>query len=603
MRSLALLSVLLLPLLFLSAPASAYAPTDRRPSTPEVPRIGARMAKEGFLSANPQVETARPGVVRMPNALGGRDAACIGDPPAGSFLSQASIARLLSAGVPARLDARGQAVLGGEERSRFVDSVARTRPFFARMPSERRTHGRSSAVWSSDISQAVLVPNVLVAQTQHNVSTKADARGCVMSYVASKAAYSQWRPEREGRVSLGMEFVRLAQLFSLAFAPAAAGGSVGVGSPVGLGASEAQDKEQECMRVAQEEGAAARLARLEVAAREKKGEASVAWRALSEDLEACMQLPQAQRGRCVSATEQWLSQARTMVVSIPAGAEPIETACGVKQPTFSADARTVGADEVGAAEAMLARLNAPVGGAAGIEWVRIPGGTFEMGSSGAVKMPAHTVQVSSFALMKTEVTFGQYNTCVSAGGCTPAHTSDGSCFVFNGAQWEKGKLPSSFQGADQPVVCVDWGQAQDFAKWAGGRLPTEAEWEYAARSGGAAWAYPWGDAEATCGRAVMDDGGDGCGAKRTWPVCSKPAGNSTQGVCDMAGNVWEWVQDGYHDSYSGDAGDGTAWEGGGYYPLRCGGGWHDTASRLRASERSVDGPSYRDDLLGFRLAR
>ena len=136
--------------------------------------------------------------------------------------------------------------------------------------------------------------------------------------------------------------------------------------------------------------------------------------------------------------------------------------------------------------------------------------------------------VKSFQLAKTEVTNKQYKACVEAGACTP---------------------PSSYEGGDdQPVVNVDWNQAKAFSEWVGGRLPSEAEWEYAARSGGKERKYPWGDEEPSCERAVMNQGGNGCGRNATWPVCSKTAGNTSQGLCDMAGNVWEWTQDWYHDS-------------------------------------------------------
>jgi len=245
----------------------------------------------------------------------------------------------------------------------------------------------------------------------------------------------------------------------------------------------------------------------------------------------------------------------------------------------------------------------------GVEWVRIPGGSFNMGSededSWDSEQPVHRVTVPTFEMSKTAVTFKQYRACVSAGGCTPAHVDDGTCYVWTGSGWRKGRLPSSFQGDDQPVVCVDWDQAQAFARWAGGRLPTEAEWEYAASSGGRDWKYPWGNEEATCERAVMDDGGNGCGrGNTTWPVCSKPKGNTTQGLCDMAGNVWEWVQDWYHDSYNGAPTDGSAWEKpSGSVRVDRGGSWRSYARHVRAANRGGDSPGYRNGDLGFRVAR
>jgi formylglycine-generating enzyme required for sulfatase activity len=100
---------------------------------------------------------------------------------------------------------------------------------------------------------------------------------------------------------------------------------------------------------------------------------------------------------------------------------------------------------------------------------------------------------------------------------------------------------------------------EPYVNWSSGyRLPTEAEWEYASRSGGLERKYAWGDEKATCARAVIDDGGNGCGRDSTWPACSKTAGNTAQGLCDMIGNVMEWVQDCYHgDSYRAPA-DGSA---------------------------------------------
>jgi formylglycine-generating enzyme required for sulfatase activity len=234
---------------------------------------------------------------------------------------------------------------------------------------------------------------------------------------------------------------------------------------------------------------------------------------------------------------------------------------------------------------------AAVGSPTAIAWVTIPGGSFMMGYGAddvwSWAKPAHPVTVKSFELAKSPVTNSQYKACMRAGVCTEAKSAG-----------------SSFDGDDQPVVGVTWNQAEAFSEWSGGRLPTEAEWEYAARSAGKPWKYPWGNEEATCARAVIDEGGSGCGRASTWPVCAKPKGNTRQGLCDMAGNVWEWVQDWYQDSYNGAPEDGSARES----PpasgrVNRGGSWTTAAEYARSAYRFSFSPGigYRD--LGFRPAR
>jgi len=250
---------------------------------------------------------------------------------------------------------------------------------------------------------------------------------------------------------------------------------------------------------------------------------------------------------------------------------------------------------------------AKAAGALELDWVPIPGGRFQMGSNDGDpdEKPIHSVRVPAFEMSKSEVTFKQYRACVDAGHCTAPHIDDGTCWIWNGRKWDKGALPSSFQGDNQPVVCVDWEQARAFAAWAGGRLPTEAEWEYAASGVGNDWKYPWGNEDATCGRAVMCGAGkDGCGRAITWPVCSKPKGHTPQGLCDMAGNVWEWVQDWYHNSYKGAPTDGSAWESPeGSKRVRRGGLWVNVGKHVRSANRGYVSPSYSSNGVGFRIAR
>jgi len=229
-----------------------------------------------------------------------------------------------------------------------------------------------------------------------------------------------------------------------------------------------------------------------------------------------------------------------------------------------------------------------------IDWVRIPGGAFLMGSDEyPQEQPIHPVTVKTFELGRTEVTNRQYQACMAAGACA---ILDWDC------------LAPAFRGPDQPVVCVAWAQARVFAAWAGGRLPSEAEWEYAARGAGGTRRYPWGDEPPSCRRAVFTEKPDkpGCGRDASWPACSKPRGNTKQGLCDMAGNVWEWTQDWYHDSYAGAPADGSARLSKSVSALRSdrGGSWDGDAHLLRASNRDSELPELRSDRgTGFRVAR
>jgi len=181
----------------------------------------------------------------------------------------------------------------------------------------------------------------------------------------------------------------------------------------------------------------------------------------------------------------------------------------------------------------------------GLEWIFIEGGTFRMGSPAGVgssfEHPRHRRVVGDFEVLKTEVTAAQYEACVAAGVCWESLDADPRLSNL-------GKP----QRSNHPVNFVDWYQATTFCAWLGGRLPTEAEWEYAARSRGKDIDYPWGNEPPDCSRAALDDGsGVNCGDWRggTSPVCSRPAGNSAQGVCDLIGNVHEWTADWFYPSY------------------------------------------------------
>lgn len=247
-----------------------------------------------------------------------------------------------------------------------------------------------------------------------------------------------------------------------------------------------------------------------------------------------------------------------------------------------------------------------VGGAPSrpFKWVTIKGGKFKMGTDSLEEgfdftKPVHEVAIETFDMSETDVTVEQYKECVIKGECTEPGRDKYCNWGVKGRQ-------------RHPVNCVDWKQAQTYAEFKskqpgfeGARLPSEAEWEYAATSGGRSQKYPWGDEEPTCKKAVMyGNGGGGCGNNSTMPVCSKTAGNTAQGLCDMAGNVWQWVQDTFQHSYKGAPIDGSAFRGTDYRVVLRGGshGYNETRF-FRAHYRATAFFDSRDYDIGFRLAR
>ena len=176
-----------------------------------------------------------------------------------------------------------------------------------------------------------------------------------------------------------------------------------------------------------------------------------------------------------------------------------------------------------------------------LKWVSLPAGEFLMGDlkGGDDAKVTRTVQVKAFQMLANEVTVKEYQSCVLAGHCKPVSLDKKGCYFKKG------------QNSQQPMNCASWQEAQDFAHWLGGELPSEAQWEYAARSAGQYARYPWGDHEASCERAIMRKSKTkGCGKSQAWPVCSKSSGMSQQGLCDMIGNLWEWTLDEYRPNYN-----------------------------------------------------
>ena len=227
-----------------------------------------------------------------------------------------------------------------------------------------------------------------------------------------------------------------------------------------------------------------------------------------------------------------------------------------------------------------------------IEWVEIPGGTFEMGCTpgdadcGISESPTRRISLKPFAMMATEATNAQYGACVQSKSC-PAVKSGG--------------------GPDHPVVNVTWNEAAAFCAWAAGRLPSESEWEYAARGGRNDWRYPWGNA---ISHDNANYGADKCCAghaegKDTWEGTS-PVGSfapNKYGLFDMVGNAFEWVQD-IDGPLSATPQDGSPRTSRNpeIHTLR-GGSFVASAGALRVSYRPGLRGTSRDSNTGIRCAR
>ena len=276
------------------------------------------------------------------------------------------------------------------------------------------------------------------------------------------------------------------------------------------------------------------------------------------------------------------------------------------------------------------------------EMASISGGTFSMGCSRndkqceAYEKPAHSVNVSPYAIAVTEVTVGQFDEFVTGTGyVTDAERDTGGnagCFVWSdiggisrsAARWgwkddRHWRNPGYQQSANHPVTCISWNDASNYANWLAaetGRnyaLPSEAQWEMAARAGSSG---SWGSASSSggiCAYAnVADKSQSSTGSKWNnrvnctdyhWfsaPVSSYKANEF--GLFDMQGNAWEWVADTWADSFEGAPGNGAAYNpGNGNERVLRGGGWDSDAKRARLSSRSKASATGRAAMTGFRL--
>ncbi len=237
----------------------------------------------------------------------------------------------------------------------------------------------------------------------------------------------------------------------------------------------------------------------------------------------------------------------------------------------------------------------------------IPAGEFTMGSNGGGndEKPVHQVYLDAYYMDKYEVTNALYGACVNVGVCDPPRDDSSSTrsSYYGNAQYN-----------EYPVINVDWDMASTYCEWRGARLPTEAEWEKAAR-GTDERIYPWGNVF-QCRNGNFDDetqfdssvvpGGPNCdGYVDTSPVGSYASGQSPYGIYDLAGNVWEWVADWFSWTYyQTSPSENPLGPGSGQERVLRGGSWFNYIDfSVRASNRYRNDPTLTYSYLGFRCSR
>jgi len=363
--------------------------------------------------------------------------------------------------------------------------------------------------------------------------------------------------------------------------------------------------EKACAEAAEGLASSRRSSRVSSETKALSKEAESAWSQLEPSAEACLGLDLAERSPCIVKVSEYIAWAGSLEVALTEGFEQVSTDCGERSVAMSAQHKQVSVPELEAAAAILVRLESASStlaespsasaGKYGYEMVQVPGGIFSMTLFG--DRLAHDVSISGFWMGTTEVTQGLYQQVM---GTNPSRAS--SC------------------GASCPVEKVSWSDAVSFANklselegleacysisgssvsWPKGRacmgyrLPTEAEWEYAARAGqSTAYAGSNELGEVAWYNANSDI--------KTHPVAQKQS--NAWGIYDMSGNVWEWVWDRYGRYYESSSKTDPAGPETGNSRVFRGGGYSSGLTENKVDYRKPNAPSNSSHIVGFRLSR
>ena len=257
---------------------------------------------------------------------------------------------------------------------------------------------------------------------------------------------------------------------------------------------------------------------------------------------------------------------------------PVVVPTYVTSPTQTPSTTDVELDAMGIGNTLASEFD-------GMTMLYIPAGEFTTGSENGEnnEQPAHAVYLDAFWIDQTEVTNSMYARCVQAEGCNPPTSNESNLHdsYYDNPEFE-----------NYPVVMVNWNDANSYCEWAGRRLPSEAEWEKAARGGLEGKLYPWGDETPVCEQGADNganfDGNAECNSQD--PEMVKSFAPNGYGVYDMAGNVWEWVVDWYIGADSEER------------RIMRGGSWNFSSRYLRTSFRGSGLPTVTSPDVGFRCA-